>query len=105
MAIAFNVGVFRRRPGRGWEQFEAPQGLERSLPNVITADSSGRTWLGYQRGDLVLVVGDSVRVFGAEQGLDVGRVLTDNAVDAVVTRTRPQQEVMVPDAGAVKDDR
>ena len=75
VAIAFNVGVFRRRPGRGWEQFEAPQGLERSLPNVITADSSGRTWLGYQRGDLVLVVGDSVRVFAAEQGLDVGRVL------------------------------
>jgi signal transduction histidine kinase/ligand-binding sensor domain-containing protein len=75
VAIAFNVGVFRRRMGRGWEQFEAPQGLERSLPNVITADSSGRTWLGYQRGDLVLVVGDSVRVFAAEQGLDVGRVL------------------------------
>ena len=62
-------------PGRGWEQFEAPQGLERSLANVITADSSGRTWLGYQRGELVLVVGDSVRVFAAEQGLDVGRVL------------------------------
>ena len=75
VAIAFNVGVFRRRPGRGWEQFGAPQGLERSLANVITTDSSGRTWLGYQRGELVLVVGDSVRVFAAEQGLDVGRVL------------------------------
>jgi signal transduction histidine kinase/ligand-binding sensor domain-containing protein len=75
VAIAFNVGVFRRRPGRGWEQFEAPQGLESSLPNVITTDSSGRTWLGYPRGALVLVVGDSVRVFGPDQGLDVGRVL------------------------------
>ncbi len=74
VAIAFNVGVFRRRPGRGWEPFEAPHGLERSLPNVITTDSSGRTWLGYPRGDLVLVVGDSVRVFAAEHGLDVGRV-------------------------------
>jgi signal transduction histidine kinase/ligand-binding sensor domain-containing protein len=75
VAIAFNVGVFRRRPGRGWEQFGARQGLERSLANVITTDSSGRTWLGYPRGELVLVVGDSVRVFAAEQGLDVGRVL------------------------------
>jgi signal transduction histidine kinase/ligand-binding sensor domain-containing protein len=75
VAIAFNVGVFRRRPGRGWEQFGAGQGLEGSLANVITTDSSGRTWLGYPRGQLVLVVGDSVRVFGTEQGLDVGRVL------------------------------
>ena len=75
VAIAFNDGVFRRRPGRGWEQFGARQGLERSPANVITTDSSGRTWLGYQRGELVLVMGDSVRVFAAEQGLDVGRVL------------------------------
>jgi hypothetical protein len=75
VAIAFNAGVFRRRPGRGWEQFVARPGLERSPANVITTDSSGRTWLGYQSGELVLVVGDSVRLFGAEQGLDVGRVL------------------------------
>jgi signal transduction histidine kinase/ligand-binding sensor domain-containing protein len=75
VAIAFNAGVFRRRPGRGWEQFGARQGFEGSPANVITTDSSGRTWLGYQRGELVLVVGDSVRVFAVEQGLDVGRVL------------------------------
>jgi signal transduction histidine kinase/ligand-binding sensor domain-containing protein len=75
VAITFNVGVFRRRPGRGWEKFGARQGLDRTVANVITTDSSGRTWLGYQRGELVRVVGDSVRVFGKEQGLDVGRVL------------------------------
>jgi signal transduction histidine kinase/ligand-binding sensor domain-containing protein len=75
VAIAFNAGVFRRRPGRGWEQFVARPGLERSPANVITTDSSGRTWLGYQSGELALVVGDSVRLFAAEQGLDVGRVL------------------------------
>ena len=75
VAIAFNAGVFRRRPGRGWEQFVARPGLERSPANVITTDTSGRTWLGYQSGELVLVVGDSVRLFAAEQGLDVGRVL------------------------------
>ncbi|HEY8196905.1 MAG TPA: two-component regulator propeller domain-containing protein [Gemmatimonadales bacterium] len=75
VAITFNVGVFRRRPGRGWELFGVEQGLDRSVANVITTDSSGRTWLGYQRGALVLVVGDSVRVFAAEQGLNVGRVL------------------------------
>jgi len=75
VAITFNVGVFRQRPGRGWEQFGARQGLDRAVANVITTDSSGRTWLGYQRGELVLVVGDSVRVFAAEQGLEVGRVL------------------------------
>jgi ligand-binding sensor domain-containing protein len=75
VAITFNVGVFRQRPGRGWEQFGARQGLDRAVANVITTDSSGRTWLGYQWGELVLVVGDSVRVFAAEQGLEVGRVL------------------------------
>jgi ligand-binding sensor domain-containing protein len=75
VAIAFNVGVYRRRPGRGWTQFVARPGLERSPANVITTDSSGRTWLGYQSGELALVVGDSVRLFAAEQGLDVGRVL------------------------------
>ncbi len=75
VAIAFNAGVFRRRPGRGWKQFVPRPGLERSPANVITTDTSGRTWLGYQSGELVLVVGDSVRLFGAEQGLDVGRVL------------------------------
>ncbi len=75
VAIAFNEGVFRRRPGRGWEQFGGPRLADRSPANVITTDSSGRTWLGYQRGELALVVGDSVRVFAAEEGLDVGRVL------------------------------
>jgi signal transduction histidine kinase/ligand-binding sensor domain-containing protein len=75
VAIAFNEGVFRRRPGRGWERFGAPRLADRSPANVITTDSSGRTWLGYQRGELALVVGDSVRVFAAEEGLDVGRVL------------------------------
>jgi signal transduction histidine kinase/ligand-binding sensor domain-containing protein len=73
VAIAYE-GVFHRRLGRGWEQFGARQGLERSFANVITADSNGRTWLGYPGGQLVRVVGDSVRVFQAEQ-LDVGRVL------------------------------
>ncbi len=75
VSIAFNEGVFRRRPGRGWERFGAPRLADRSPANVITTDSSGRTWLGYQRGELALVVGDSVRVFAAEEGLDVGRVL------------------------------
>jgi signal transduction histidine kinase len=67
-------GVFRARAGRGWEQFGARQGLERVVANVITADSSGRTWLGYPGGQLVLVAGDSVHVFQPEQ-LAVGRVL------------------------------
>jgi signal transduction histidine kinase len=75
VAIAFNEGVFRRRPGRGWERFSDPRLADRSPANAITTDSSGRTWLGYQRGELALVVGDSVRVFAAEEGPDVGRVL------------------------------
>lgn len=75
VAIAFNAGVFRRRPGRDWEHFVARPGLERSPANVITTDTSGRTWLGYQSGELVRVMGDSVRLFAAQQGLDLGRVL------------------------------
>jgi len=67
-------GLFRRRAGRGWEEFGGRQGLEGRSPNVITADSSGRTWLGYPGGQLVLVVGDSVSVFQPEQ-VAVGRML------------------------------
>jgi signal transduction histidine kinase/ligand-binding sensor domain-containing protein len=75
VAITFNVGVFRRRPGRGWEKFGARQGLDGTVANVITTDSSGRTWLGYQRCAMALVVDYSERVFAADKGLDVGRVL------------------------------
>jgi signal transduction histidine kinase len=68
-------GVHRRRVDGSWERFEATQGLGRAVANVITTDSSGRTWLGYPSGQVALVVGDSVRMFAASEGLDVESVL------------------------------
>ena len=68
-------GVYRRRVGSDWEQFEASRELGRAVANVITTDSSGRTWLGYATGQVALVVGDSVRVLAASDGLTVGSVL------------------------------
>jgi signal transduction histidine kinase/ligand-binding sensor domain-containing protein len=74
VAIARDGAVFRRPLGGAWEHFKPGQALDSSMANVITADSSGRTWLGYPPGQVVLVVGDSVRVFPPEQ-VAVGRVL------------------------------
>ncbi len=65
-------GVYRRPVGRGWERFG---GLGGAVANVITTDSSGRTWLGYSGGQVALVVGDSVRVLTTADGLSVGSVL------------------------------
>ena len=74
VAIARDGAVFRRPRGGAWEHFKPGQALDSSMANVITADSSGRTWLGYPPGQVVLVVGDSVRVFQPEQ-VAVGTVL------------------------------
>ena len=68
-------GVYRRRVGGSWERFGTAHGLGNVVANAITTDSSGRTWLGYPTGQVALVVGDSVRVFAAAEGLSVGSVL------------------------------
>jgi ligand-binding sensor domain-containing protein len=65
-------GVFRRR-GSVWERFDAPPRVSGPAMTIVT-DRAGRTWLGYPTDRLARVVGDSVRVYSAEQGLHVGNV-------------------------------
>jgi signal transduction histidine kinase/ligand-binding sensor domain-containing protein len=72
-------GVYRQRVGGGWARFGESQGLGKAVANAITTDSGGRTWLGYPNGQVVLVVGDSVRMLLAADRLDVGNVLAISA--------------------------
>jgi signal transduction histidine kinase/ligand-binding sensor domain-containing protein len=64
-------GVFRRR-GAVWERYGAPD----IGALAITADSAGRTWLGYPDGRLVREGEGAARVYGVADGLRVGSILT-----------------------------
>ena len=66
-------GVFRLRGG-AWQRFEPPMLAEPGFPLVITADPSGRTWLGYHDDRVVLVTADGPQVFTSADGLKVGHV-------------------------------
>jgi signal transduction histidine kinase/ligand-binding sensor domain-containing protein len=70
-----NDGVYHRRVGADWQRFAASRELSGAVANVITTDSSGRTWLGYATGQVALVMEDSVRILGASDGINVGSVL------------------------------
>lgn len=63
-------GVFRRR-GAAWERYSAPG----THTTTISADSAGRTWLGYADGRLVQEGVGAARVYGPADGLRVGSVL------------------------------
>jgi len=52
----------------------APPGLPDQFARTIVTDSAGRTWLGYAQNRLVLVTGDSTRVYSDGDGLHVGAV-------------------------------
>ncbi|HEX8271464.1 MAG TPA: triple tyrosine motif-containing protein [Longimicrobiaceae bacterium] len=75
--VALTVeGVYRRSAAGAWERFGPRQGLDSVGATVITTDSAGRTWLGYgTTRQVAMVVGDSVRVLTAADGLAVGGVL------------------------------
>jgi ligand-binding sensor domain-containing protein len=66
--------VFQRRGGV-WSRFSGPAEL---LPDqyaqTIVTDSAGRIWLGYQQNRVVLVTGDSSRIYSEADGLQVGAV-------------------------------
>ncbi len=66
-------GVLRRR-GDVWERFPVVPGPPGDYAMATAADSAGRLWLGYLRDRLALVAADSVRVFSAADGLQVGDV-------------------------------
>jgi signal transduction histidine kinase/ligand-binding sensor domain-containing protein len=66
-------GVFRRR-GNEWSLARLPPGFSNEVALTIAADSSGRVWLGYTGSRLVMAAGDSLQVYSATTGLNVGSV-------------------------------
>ena len=66
-------GVLRRRAGR-WTRFGHARLAAAQYAYVVVSDSAGRTWLGYDGDRVGRVVGDSVHVFSAADGLRIGAV-------------------------------
>ena len=66
-------GVFRRRGG-AWSLIPAPPGMADQIALTIVTDSAGRTWLGYPQNRVVLVAGDSTRIYSDADGIQVGAV-------------------------------
>jgi ligand-binding sensor domain-containing protein len=66
-------GVFRRRDNE-WSLAPIPQGFSNEAALTIVADDSGRVWLGYTGSRLVRVTGDSLQVYSANDGLNIGSV-------------------------------
>lgn len=67
-------GVYQR-VGERWVPFGSRPGLPHEPAIVLTTDDSKRTWFGYTASRVALLRGDSVRLFGVEDGLNIGNVL------------------------------
>jgi len=64
--------LFRRHRG-AWSQAHLPPPLSRLTAFAIVADSVGRVWLSFV-DHVVLVAGDSTRVYSKSDGITVGRI-------------------------------
>ena len=75
-AAFFNKGIHIYRDGR-WRAARAlyPM-LPEERPMSIAADARGRLWIGYLHDQLALVQHGAVRVYGAQDGLELGNVLS-----------------------------
>ncbi len=67
--------LFRVRDDE-WIEYGGLDALPRGWPIVATADESGMLWFGYPNDRVARVDGSQVQVFGTEQGLAVGNVLS-----------------------------
>ena len=67
-------GVYRRT-GERWVLFGGRADLPREPAIVLTTDGSGRTWFGYTANRVALLQGNTVRLYTARDGLNVGNVL------------------------------
>jgi signal transduction histidine kinase/ligand-binding sensor domain-containing protein len=68
-------GLLRLHDGR-WELPDSGLHLPAAPPTTLWTDSAQRQWLGYSDGTTVLRVAGDTRVFGPEQGLRVGPVIS-----------------------------
>jgi signal transduction histidine kinase len=69
-----NRGLLRL-DDRRWDLHGSGLRLPEATPTALWTDTAGRQWLGYADGTAALRAGDSIQVFGAEQGLQVGPIM------------------------------
>lgn len=70
---AIGGGAWRYRAGR-WERAAELPDAGKKTPLSMLADGRGRMWFGYIDNRIALLDGAQVRIFGKEQGLEVGKV-------------------------------
>ena len=75
VSIAHDVGLFRWREGK-WDRPSANLGLPAGPAIRLLTDAQGQLWLTYPDNRVARIVGDSVTVFTARDGLAVGNVLS-----------------------------
>jgi len=75
MWISVIQNAVYRMTATGWTPFGDQPGLPREPATVMTTDETGRTWFGYKANRVALLEGDSLRMYTANDGLNVGNVL------------------------------
>ena len=70
---AIGGGAWRYRAGR-WERAAELLDAGKKTPLSMLADSRGRMWFGYIDNRLALLDGAQLRVFGKDEGLEVGKL-------------------------------
>lgn len=66
-------GVFKYVDG-AWQRGGGLAELPQEPAIVMNADQSGRLWFGYTNNRLAMIDGNSVRMFGPADGIDIGNV-------------------------------
>jgi len=69
-------GVFRLRGGV-WTPYGGIAALPRETAITIVRDRRERLWFSYPGGDVAVLDGERVRIFGAADGLNVGNVMAN----------------------------
>jgi signal transduction histidine kinase/streptogramin lyase len=69
------VGVFRRSGGT-WQRNGGLKGLPAGPSIRVVADDKGRIWLGYPNGRIATIDHNQVALYGRNEGLAIGNVLS-----------------------------
>jgi signal transduction histidine kinase/ligand-binding sensor domain-containing protein len=72
--IAATLGDLYRFGGGEWKRFGGLDGLPHATPLVAYTDSLRRVWFGYEQNKIVVLEGEHVRSFAAEQGVKAGNI-------------------------------
>lgn len=65
--------------GNTWHKDGGVSGLPAGLAPTVTTDAAGRIWVGYLRGRIAVIQDGKARVFGPDEGVQIGHVLALHA--------------------------